>query len=220
VESDPGSLLSALPGLTTAAIQMRVITQVAPTDARASRELFLKMKPPEAESPICSASRYWSHSSYFNALGIVLGTFSDEEAQRSERLRFLKDAMRSPANQIDLQLSLSLITEGKFPDKDTSELLDQWSETLSKSQFSDPAISHHFAVVMATLGLRKQEQAKGQSPENLLRSLRTYFVRHAGAVRCEDGSWRPFPLGPGVPATNNEEDARVMFKFNSVRRLA
>jgi hypothetical protein len=211
VESDPGSLSSSLPGLTTAAIQMRVITQVAPTDARASRELFLKMKSPEPESPGCSASQYASHSSYFKALDIALETFSAEEAQRGDRTQFLKEAMRSLTNQTDFQLSLSLITEGKFPEKDTSELLDQWSETLSKAQFSDRQFFIISWLFKMTLRAAEAEQARGHSPENLLRALRSYFVRHAGAVRCEDGSWRPFPLGPDVPPTNNEEDARVIF---------
>jgi beta-lactamase regulating signal transducer with metallopeptidase domain len=211
VESDPGSLGMSLPGLTTPAIQLRVITQVAPIDAMASRELFLKMKPPELESPGCSASRYTSHSSYFKALGIALDTFSNEEVQRGQKTRFLKNAMRTLSNQTDLQLSLSLITDGKFPDKDNSELLDQWSETLSKAQFSDRQFFIISYLFKMTLRAAESEQGKGHSSENLLRALRSYFVRHAGAVRCEDGSWRPFPLGPDVPATNNEEDARVMF---------
>jgi len=211
VESDPGSLGMSLPGLTTPAIQSRVITQVAPIDAMASRELFLKMTPPEPESPGCSASRYSSHSSYFKALGIALGTFSDEEAQRGDTTRFLKNAMRSLTNQTDLQLSLSLITEGKFADKDTSELLDQWSETLSNAHFNDRQFFIISYLFKMTLRAAESEQSKGRSAENLLRALRSYFVRHAAAVRCEDGSWRPFPLGPDVPATNNEEDARVMF---------
>jgi beta-lactamase regulating signal transducer with metallopeptidase domain len=211
VESDAGSLVSSLPGLTTAAIQLRVITQVAPMDSRASRELFLEMKSPEPESLGCSASRYSSHSSYFKALGIALGTFSDEEVQRGKRTQFLKNNLRSLTNQTDLQLSLSLITEGKFPDKDTSELLDQWSETLSNAHFSDRQFFIISYLFKMTLTAAESEQARGHSPENLLRALRSYFVRHAGAVRCEDGSWRPFPLGPDVRATNNEEDARLMF---------
>lgn len=211
VESDPGSLISSLPGLTTAAIQSRIITQVAQMDARASRDLFLKMKSPEPESPSCSASKYSSHTSYFKALGIALGTFSDEEVQRGEKTRFLKVAMRSLTNQTDLQQSLSLITEGSFPDKDTTELLDLWSETLSNSHFNDRQFFIISWLFKMTLRAAESEQAKGHSPENLLRALRSFFVRHAGAVRCEDGSWRPFPLGPDVPATNNEEDARLMF---------
>ena len=211
VESDPGSLASSLPGLTTAAIQARVIAQLAPMDAMASRELFLKMKSPEAESPSCSASRYSSHGSYFKALETALGTFSAEEVQRGEKSRFLKNAMRSLTNQTDLQLSLSLITDGKFPDKDTFELLDQWSDTLSKAQFSDRQFFIISWLFKLTLRAAEGEQAKGHSPENLMRALRSYFVRHASAVRCEDGAWRPFPLGPDVPPTNNEEDARIMF---------
>jgi len=211
VESDPGSLLSSLPGLTASGIQSRVISQLAPIDARASRELFLKMKSPEPESPPCSASQYSSHSSYFKALGVVLETFSDAEAERGERPRFLKDAIRSLTNQSDLQLSLSLITEGKFPDKDTSELLDQWAETLSNAHFTDRQFFIISYLFKMTLGAAESEQTRGQSPEKLLRALRSYFVRHAGAVRCEDGSWRPYPLGPNVPATNNEENARLMF---------
>jgi beta-lactamase regulating signal transducer with metallopeptidase domain len=211
MESDPGSLWSSLPGRTTAAIQARVISQVAPMDPKASRELFVKMKPPEPESPDCSASKYTAHSSYFKALGIALETFSDEGGQRGERTRFLKDAIRSLTNQTDLQLSLSLITEGRFPDKDTTELLDQWSETLANSHFSDRQFSIISWLFKMTLRAAESEHDKGRSSENLLRALRSYFVRHAGAVRCEDGSWRPFPLGPDVPATNNEEEARIIF---------
>jgi hypothetical protein len=211
VESDTGSLRSSLPGLTTAAVQLRVITQVASMDAKASRELFLKMKRPEPESPSCSASRYISNSPYFKALEIALGTFSEEEAQRGERTQFLKAAIRSLTNQYDLQLSLSLITDGKFPDEDTSELLDQWSETLSKAQFSDRQFAIISWLFKMTLRAAESEHEKGRTAENVLLALRSYFVRHAGAVRCEDGSWRRFPLGPDVPATNNEEDARIMF---------
>jgi hypothetical protein len=211
VESDIGSLSMSLPGLSTAAIQSRAVAQMALLNPKETRELFLKMNPPQPESPACSAGHYSAHTSYFKALGTTLGTFSDEEAQRGVRTRFLKDAMRSLTNQTDLQLSLSLITEGKFPDRDTSELLDQWSETLSNAQFSDRqffVISYLFKM---TLQAAEAEQARGHSPENLLRALRSYFVRHAGAIRCEDGSWRPSRLGPDVPPTNNEEVARLMF---------
>jgi len=211
VESEPGSLSSSLPGLTTAALQSRVISQMAQIDSTLTRELFQKMKPPEASFPSCTASQFPFHSSYFKALGTTLETFSEEEVKRGEKTRFLSNALRTLTNQEDFRLSLELIRDGKFPDKDYAQLLDQWSGVLSAAHFSDRQFSIVSWLFKETLREAEGERAKGSSAENLLRALRSYFVRHAGAVRCEDGSWRPSSPGPGLPLTSNEENARVSF---------
>jgi hypothetical protein len=211
VESEPGSLTSSLPGLTTAALQSRVISQMAPIDVKWTRELFQKMKPPEADFPGCSASRFPNHGSYFKALGTTLETYSEEEIVRGEKTQLLNNALRSLTNQEDFRLSLELIRDGKFPDKDYAQLLDKWSEALSTAHFSDRQFSIVAWLFKETLREAAGERAKGPSAENLLRALRSYFVRHAGAVRCEDGSWRPSSPGPGLPVANNEEVARLSF---------
>src|SRR5262245_9296094 len=81
-ETESASLSTALNiGLSTAALQARIISQVAKLDAKEAREMFRQMHPPEVESPSCASDRYTSHRSYFQALKVGADTFSAEEIQ-------------------------------------------------------------------------------------------------------------------------------------------
>jgi hypothetical protein len=175
VESESGSLLSSLPGLTTAALQSRVISQMVRIDVQSARELFQKMKSPEVETPSCAASRFQNHVSYFKALGTVLETFSAEEIQRGEKTQFIKSAMSRLTTPEDFRLSLELIRDGKFADKDYAELLDQWSGSLAKAQFNDRQFSILSGLFKETLKEAGGERARGPSAETLLRALRSFF---------------------------------------------
>jgi hypothetical protein len=57
-----------------------------------------------------------------------------------------------------------------------------------------------------------QAKTRGGSAEVPMRALRTYFVRHAGAIRCADGPSRARPIRPGAPVTTTEDT--ILIKFN------
>ena len=217
VESEPGSLGMSLTGLTTAGIQQRVIAQIVALDPKAARELFLRMKPPESVNVSCEDNHYPSYTDYFKALEAVMGTFSAAELQNGDAALFMKNAIRSLGTQADFWRSIQLIDDVKFPERDFTDLLNQWSDLLAADRSGDRQFMIISWMFKFTLRVAETEKERGHSPDRVLQALRTYFVRHASAVRCEDGSWRPLQLGPDLPPTNNEEDARLRFNEELVR---
>ena len=215
IDSDPGSLRAALdPGMSIAGLQSRAIAQMGLLDPKVARELFLQMTPPQIESVDCSADRYTSHSSYFKALGTALQTFSPEETDAGERTKFLKNALRTMTSPEDLRLSLEVLqSDTMLTDREFVELIDGWSRTLSEARFSDRAFS---ALPLANLSnpvieVAGQVKTKGGPAEVPMRALRTYFVKHAGAIRCADGPSRARPIRPGAPVTTTEDYILLIF---------
>jgi beta-lactamase regulating signal transducer with metallopeptidase domain len=214
-DSDTGSLVSALrPGLSTDGLQARVITQMVTLDPKAARELFLRMTPPQPEFPSCSADRYASHGAYFKMLETVLRTYSAEENRAGDRTQFLLNGLRSLVSPEDLRQALSLIQSDKtLTDADYRRLLNAWAETLSRAHFSDRVYSAQGIKSFSdfVIAAAKQAKSRGGSTSTLLMALRSYFVRHSSALRCEDSSWRMADYVGTLAATNSEETARSTF---------
>jgi len=190
---DAARLSSALaPGLSTAGIQARIISQIAKVDAKAARDMFLQMSRPAAESPDCSVDRYTSHRAYFDALKTASGTFSADEIKRGDKAVFLLDGFRSMSNPEDFELSLDMIiNEQSISDKDFQELLTLWSETLAQAHFPDRLFSTRSIESIATpLFYRGEHKQRGVSLETPLRAFRSYLVRHASAERCSESQSR------------------------------
>jgi beta-lactamase regulating signal transducer with metallopeptidase domain len=206
--------LALKPGLSTAGIQLRAITQMARLDPQAARDMFETMLRPKPESVACEADRYSSHTPYMKALELLSNTFTEEQTRSGERTRFLRSGLRFLANPEDLVAALALLqNDKKLSDFDFVELVSQWSGTLAEARFTDrvfsgrPVASHLNPLIAAA----KQVMARGVSPAGPLRSLRTYFVRHASAVRCADpGGARVSIPAPGTPRPA-VESARLAF---------
>jgi beta-lactamase regulating signal transducer with metallopeptidase domain len=206
--------LALKPGLSTARIQLRAITQMAALDPQAARDMFDAMLRPKPESIGCEGDRYSSHTPYMEALELLSNTFTEEQTRTGERTRFLRSGLRFLANPEDLVAALALLqNDKKLSDFDFVEMVNQWSEILAESRFTDrvfsgrPVASHLNPLIAAA----KQVMVRGGSPAVPLRSLRTYFVRHAGAVRCAD----PGGARVSIPATGTPrpavESARLAF---------
>lgn len=211
-DTDPESLRSALgTGLSAASLEMRVIAQMSQIDPLSARAKFLRMTPPAQESVDCSWDRYSSHRAYFRALGLIAGTFSNDEIKKGDRSRFLSTGIRSLASQQDFSVSLALLqADGLLTDPEFLELLEQWSRSLETAKFNDRVFSDQpfrrfsSSVIEAAKVLR----SRGGSAESVLRALRSYFVRHASGRRCSDGR-----------SLGGEEQARLEFNI-AVSELA
>jgi len=200
-ETESASLSTALNiGLSTAALQARIISQVAKLDAKEAREMFRQMHPPEAESPSCAADRYTSHRSYFQALKIAADTFSTEEIHNGDKAAFLPDGLRFVANPEDFELSLDiLINEHSVNDTEFQQLMMQWAGMLADARFSDRLFSSRSLDGIATPLLYRGD-LRVQAREDAFRALRSYLVRHAQADRC----------GESKSKTAEEEGLRLL----------
>jgi len=94
-QSDPASLSTALAiGLSAAAIQARVIFQMARLDSKETRDMFLRMTPPAVERPDCSNDRYTSHRAYYAHLRFESEERQGTPAWNDEALEFLNKLER------------------------------------------------------------------------------------------------------------------------------
>jgi beta-lactamase regulating signal transducer with metallopeptidase domain len=206
--------LALKPGLSTARIQLRAITQMASLDPQAARDLFDTMLRPKAEPVACEGDRYSSHAPYREALELLSNTFTEEQTRSGERTRFLRSGLRFLANPEDLVAALALLqNDKKLSDFDFVELVNQWSEILAESRFTDRVFSGRPVAsnLNPLIAAAKQVMVRSGSPAVPLRSLRTYFVRHARAVRCADpGGARVSIPAPGTPRPA-VESARLAF---------
>jgi beta-lactamase regulating signal transducer with metallopeptidase domain len=202
-------------GLSTAGLQLRVLDQMAVLDPQAARDMFGAMARPEVQPVACPSDRYNSHTPYFEAVELMAKTFDSQSTRAGERTRFLNNAFRSLANPSDLISSLALIQkDNTLSDAEFIEILNQWSETLAEVRFTDRVYSARSLLSLSgpTIEAAKKAQARGGSAAGTLRPLRAYIVRHANAVRCDDGPGRTATTGPGQPQpANNEETARLAF---------
>jgi hypothetical protein len=192
-DTDSGSLSAALAtGLSTAGLQARIISQMAKLDAPETRKLFLQMSVPADESLSCSADRYTSHRPYFEALTVVVQTFSAEETKSGERLKFLADALRSLTNPEDFELSYPLVQSDQRTDEELRWLMTSWSESLSAAHFSDRLFSSRSIENLANPILfgGKRAELRGASTGFAVRALRSYFIRHARTSRCGESRSR------------------------------
>src|SRR5262245_16105404 len=209
-DTDSGSLSASLAtGLSTVGLQARIISQMAPLDAPATREMFLQMSVPTGESLKCSADRYTSHRPYFEALTVVDQTFSAEETKSGERLKFLADALRSLTNPEDFELSYSLVQSHQRTDEELKWLMTSWSESLAAAHFTDRLFSSRSIENLANPILfgGKRAELRGVSMALAARALRSYFIRHARTPRCGESRFR----------TADEEAVRTAFnKFAAV----
>jgi hypothetical protein len=202
-DTDSGSLSAALAtGLSTASLQARIISQMAKIDATESRQLFLQMSAPAAESLSCSADRYTSHRPYFEALTLAAQTFSAEEAKSGERLKFLADALRFLTNPGDFELSYSLVQSDQRTDEELKWLMTSWAESLTAARFTDRLFSSRSIANLANPILFGGKRAELRGVLTLAaRALRTYFMRHAHTTRCGESRSR----------TTEEEAVRTAF---------
>jgi hypothetical protein len=205
-DSDPGSLSTALgTGLSTAAIQARIISQMVKLDLQETRNMFLQMSSPVTESPACSADRYASHRPYFEAMKVAAQTFSAEETKRGERFKFLAEGLRSLASPEDFELSFELLQSDRgLANNEFAQLMSSWSEMLAGVRLSDRLFSSRSIEGIATpliYGGGKQVELRGGSMALALRAFRTYFVNHARASRC----------GESESKVAEEEGIRVAF---------
>jgi hypothetical protein len=186
-ESEAASLSTAVnTGLSTAALQARIISQVARLDAKEAREMFRQMHPPEAESPSCATDRYTSHRAYFQALKTAANTFSVEEIRNGDKAVFLTDAFRFVVNPEDFELSLDiLINEHTVNDTEFQQLMMQWAGMLAEARFPDRLFSSRSLDGIATPLLYRGD-LRVEAREDAFRALRSYLVRHAHADRCRE----------------------------------
>jgi hypothetical protein len=187
-DSDTGSLSAALrTGLSTAGLQSRIIAQLAKLDPKATREMFLQMAPPAAQSPDCLSDRYISHDAYFKALDDAVRTFSAEETKKGEPAKFLGENLRSLNSPEDFELSLQLLLRNDLGlnNNEFSLLIGSWVETLGRARFSDRLFSAgSITLADSLLSKGKQLELRGVPLKPAFRALRSYFVSHARAVRC------------------------------------
>jgi beta-lactamase regulating signal transducer with metallopeptidase domain len=190
-DTDIGSLESSFErGLSRDGLQSRAIGHMAEIDAKATREMFLQMVPPQPETRTCESDRYTRHDRYFKSLEIVLKGFNPENSRPGERTELLRNSLRSLVNPADLESSLALLQKDTVLSNDEYvELITRWSQTLDASRFNDRVFSggqppHRLARAVADAA--KNISARGGSPAMLLRALRTYLVVHFSGTRCED----------------------------------
>jgi len=186
-DSEAASLSTSLNmGLSTAALQGRIVSQMAKVDAKEAREMFKQMRPPVAELSTCAGDRYTSHRAYFQALKVAADTFSPEETKSGEKALFLADGLRFAVNPDDFESSLDvLVNEYTISDKDFQELMTQWAGMLAEARFPDRLFSSRSLDGIATPLLYRAD-LRAQSREDAYRALRSYLVRHARAERCRE----------------------------------
>lgn len=196
----PGSLVDTRSGylsraydrkLDALSLQSRAVKAMLEVDKQKARQLFGEISKLPLQPLGCEDALVYEVSDFYDTLNSLAQTaFTKEEVAANEHIYFVQsyvDGMVSPV-QVE-PVAQVILSVGKSYPAHLSQLVRAFSVALTKISGDDRSFSFSISKGSGGRGITELAAACKQQnipTDNLLKSVREYFVRHLHSSRCAD----------------------------------
>jgi hypothetical protein len=156
-------------------------------DKQQARNLFREISPSEVKPVPCEDQLLWDVSTYYTTLSLILETtFTPEEIEQKEHVRFLDSYVDRVVSPVQIQPVIGVLTGMKLPVEDLDGLVYTFCKSLRQLPSADRAF---WASLRDSLqGVEKLlDLCKGRAIEDeLVAAYRTHLVRQLEGEQCSD----------------------------------
>jgi hypothetical protein len=172
----------------TLSLQCRVIQSMLPLDKAMARQLFDEIEKPKLPVLSCGDGLVYEVSDLYRTAGrLVKTSFSLGEQRRGEHIRFLELLIGDITSPLQIAPVLNLIRTIEVSRDQRASLVEAFVARLAKVSGDDRSFSSSIYSVGDEIA-RLLHTCKEQdiATIDLLKAVRSYYVRHFGASRCTD----------------------------------
>lgn len=197
--------------LDTLSLRCRAIESMLRHDKSKARSLFADIGKLKLDPLTCSDGMVYVVSDYYKVAGkLAQEAFDKEEMARNEHIRFLEALVSGMTSIVEVPSVINLVRTVKISRSERNSLVSALVPVLAKISGDDRSFSSSMFILGEEMGrlvfLCDQE---GIPSAELIRALRTCYVRHFSANRCSDTLRNVGDKGP-LPSP--------VIKFNEMAR--
>ncbi len=169
-------------------LQTNAINQLVALKPAKARELWNEMQKPPLPVRECEEGLTYDLTSFYEVMqSVAQKTFSPEEVQNGEQVRFLERQLNALASPAEIPSAANLIASLEIPSDQLNLLTDALLRAMEKLEPDDRNFSRYDGEVFDSMNtLAKKCVQKGLGSVALMESLRAFLVKHFSAARCAD----------------------------------
>jgi len=181
-----------------------------PLDKVKARQLFSEVGKLTFPPLRCEDGLVYEVSDFYNtAEKLFKGAFSVEEVRRGEDIRLLESLIEDISSPIQITPTANLVRSLQMTPAHRDRLVAAFAAKIAKVSGDDRSFSSSMYSVDDAVGRLMYTCDEQHIPTGeLMKALRSYYVRHSGAIRCSDTLRNTGDSG-SLPRVVNEFNAKL-----------